>query len=50
MRVVDEKKGMYQGTSAFRIRLKYHGGHALLEQMRRVIANDKSTTQVSRGI
>ena len=50
MRVVDEKKGMYQGTSAFRIRLKYHGGHALLEQMRRVIANDKSTTQMSRGI
>jgi len=34
MRVVDEKKGIYQGTSAYRIRLKYHGAHALLEQLR----------------
>jgi hypothetical protein len=34
MRLVDEKKGIYQGTSTFRIRLKYHGGHALLEEMR----------------
>ena len=34
LRVVDEKKGVYQGTSAYRIRLKYHGAHALLEQLR----------------
>jgi hypothetical protein len=34
LRVVDEKKGTYQGTSAYRIRLKYHGAHALLEQLR----------------
>jgi hypothetical protein len=34
LRVVDEKKGIYQGTSAYRIRLKYHGAHALLEQLR----------------
>jgi hypothetical protein len=50
MRPVDEKKGIYQGTSTFRIRLKYHGGHALLEQMRQVIANDKEMRQASRGI
>lgn len=34
LRVVDEKKGVYQGTSAYRIRLKYHGAQALLEQLR----------------
>jgi hypothetical protein len=34
MRVVDEKKSVYQGTSAYRIRLKYHGAQALLEQLR----------------
>ena len=34
LRLVDEKKGSYQGTSAYRIRLKYHGAHALLEQLR----------------
>jgi hypothetical protein len=50
MRVVDDKKGVYQGTSAFRIRLKYHSGHALLEQMRQVVANDKGTSLMSRGI
>jgi hypothetical protein len=45
MRAVDEKKGIYQGTSAFRIRLKYHGGHALLEQMRQAIAKGNETAQ-----
>ncbi len=34
LRLVDEKKSSYQGTSAYRIRLKYHGAHALLEQLR----------------
>jgi len=34
LRLVDEKRGNYQGTSAYRIRLKYHGAHALLEQLR----------------
>jgi hypothetical protein len=34
LRLVDEKKGAYQGTSAYRVRLKYHGAHALLEQLR----------------
>lgn len=34
LRLADEKKGIYQGTSAYRIRLKYHGAHALLEQLR----------------
>ena len=34
MRLVDEQKGIYQGTSAYRIRLKYHGAHALVEQLR----------------
>ena len=34
LRLVDEKKGGFQGTSAYRIRLKYHGAHALLEQLR----------------
>jgi len=32
--LVDEQKGIYQGTSAYRIRLKYHGAHALVEQLR----------------
>jgi hypothetical protein len=44
MRLVDEKKGVYQGTSTFRIRLKYHGGHALLEQMRHVAAARNKTS------
>jgi hypothetical protein len=43
MRLADEKKAIYQGTSTFRIRLKYHAGHALLEQMRQVIANGKAS-------
>jgi hypothetical protein len=34
LRVVDENNGIYQGTSAYRIRLKYHAAHALLEQLR----------------
>lgn len=34
LRLADEKKNIYQGTSAYRIRLKYHGAHALLEQLR----------------
>ena len=34
LRAVDENQGVYQGTSAYRIRLKYHGAHALLEQLR----------------
>jgi hypothetical protein len=34
LRAVDENNGVYQGTSAYRIRLKYHGAHALLEQLR----------------
>ena len=34
LRLVDENKGRYQGTSAYRIRLKHHGAHALLEQLR----------------
>ena len=34
LRLVDERKLVYQGTSAYRIRLKYHGAHALLEQLR----------------
>ena len=44
MRLVDEKKGVYQGTSTFRIRLKYHGGHALLEQMRHAAAVRNGTS------
>jgi hypothetical protein len=34
LRQVEEKKGIYQGTSAYRIRLKYHAAHALVEQLR----------------
>lgn len=46
LRVVDEKKGVYQGTSAYRIRLKYHGAHALLEQLRAfsAVRNGRSET------
>jgi hypothetical protein len=44
MRLVDEKKGVYQGTSTFRIRLKYYGGHALLEQMRNAAARRNATS------
>ena len=36
MRLVDETKenGIYQGTTAYRIRLKYRGAHDLLDQLR----------------
>ena len=34
MRVVDEENSMYQGTTAYRIRLKYHAAHELLTLMR----------------
>lgn len=34
MRVVDEDNGVYQGTTAYRIRLKYHAAHELLTLMR----------------
>jgi len=52
LRVVDEKKGIYQGTSAYRIRLKYHGAQALLEQLRTFTATrnaqrDQTFTPVS---
>ena len=35
MRVVDEENTVYQGTTAYRIRLKYHAAHELLTLMRR---------------
>ena len=35
MRVVDEENAVYQGTTAYRIRLKYHAAHELLTLMRR---------------
>ncbi len=44
MRLVDEGRGIYQGTSSYRIRLKYYGAHALLEQMRQ-IASIAGTTR-----
>ena len=34
MRVVDEENAVYQGTTAYRIRLKYHAAHELLTLMR----------------
>ncbi len=34
MRVVDEDNAVYQGTTAYRIRLKYHAAHELLTLMR----------------
>jgi hypothetical protein len=36
MRLIDETKegGIYQATTAYRIRLKYQGAHVLLDQMR----------------
>jgi hypothetical protein len=34
MRVVDEENSVYQGTTAYRIRLKYHAAHELLALMR----------------
>ena len=34
MRVVDEENAVYQGTTAYRIRLKYQGAHELLTLMR----------------
>ena len=34
MRVVDEDNSVYQGTTAYRIRLKYHAAHELLTLMR----------------
>jgi hypothetical protein len=34
MRVVDEENSVYQGTTAYRIRLKYHAAHELLTLMR----------------
>ena len=36
MRMVSEERGAFQGTTAFRIRLKYHGAHELLILMRTV--------------
>jgi hypothetical protein len=33
MRTVSEEKGIFQGTTALRIRLKYHGAHELLMLM-----------------
>jgi hypothetical protein len=46
LRLVDEKKGIYQGTSAYRIRLKYHGAHALLEQLRAfVVARNRRSEE-----
>ncbi len=47
MRLVDERKGIYQGTSTFRIRLKYHAGHALLEEMRQAIAGRNGTSALA---
>jgi hypothetical protein len=47
MRMVDEKKGVYQGTSTFRIRLKYYGGHALLEQMRNAVTGRETKPTLS---
>lgn len=44
MRLVDEGRGIYQGTSGYRIRLKYYGAHALLEQMREVTCNSLSSS------
>lgn len=38
MRIVDEENGIYQGTTAFRIRLKYQGAHDLLIRMREATA------------
>ena len=34
MRVVDEENSVYQGTTAYRIRLKYYAAHELLALMR----------------
>lgn len=34
MRVVNEENSVYQGTTAYRIRLKYHAAHELLTLMR----------------
>jgi len=34
MRTVSDEKNIFQGTTAFRIRLKYYGGHELLTLMR----------------
>src|SRR5690606_1997352 len=45
MRLIDEKKGNYQGTSAYRIRLKYHGAHTLLEQLRAFAVTRSSRVQ-----
>ncbi len=47
MRIVDENKGVYQGTSAYRIRLKYHAAHALFEQMRQFALNRESAQSSS---
>lgn len=39
MRVVDEDNAVYQGTTAYRIRLKYHAAHELLTLMRSASAS-----------
>ena len=50
LRLVDEKRASYQGTSAYRIRLKYHGAHALLEQLRAFSAGVRSQKQASSTV